>query len=77
MMKELEPLSREERLRELELLSLEEKKKAWGDLISVYKYLKGGCKDDKARLFMVVSSNRPRDNETLVVSERWETLLLL
>ena len=25
--------------------------KAQGDLISVYKYLQGGCKEDRARLF--------------------------
>ena len=42
MMKGLEHLSYEERLRELELFRGE---KAQGALINAYKYLKGGCKE--------------------------------
>jgi len=32
------------------------------DLNKVYKYLKGGCEEEEARLFSVVSSERRRDN---------------
>jgi len=61
MVKGLEQLSNEERLRELGLFSLEERRRG-GDHIHVYKYLKVRCKEDRARLFAVWLSERTRSN---------------
>lgn len=39
-----------------------EEEKALRDLISEYKYFKGGCNGDVARLFLVVPSDTTRGN---------------
>ena len=62
MIRGVEHLSHEERLRELGLFSLE-KRLLWGYLTVAFQYLKGAYKQEGVRLFTWVDNDRTRGND--------------
>ena len=61
MIRGLENLLYEDRLKELSLFSLE-KRRLWGDLITAFRYLKGHYKQEGNQIFTQVDSDRTRGN---------------
>jgi len=59
MIRGLEHLPYEDRLRELGLFSLE-KRRLWGDLIAAFQYLQGAYKQEGSQLFTRVDNGRTR-----------------
>ena len=71
MIRGLEHLPYEEKLRELDLFSLE-KRRLWGDLIAAFQYLKGSYKQEGSQLFERVDNSRTRGNGVKLKEGRFQ-----
>ncbi|GAB0189811.1 hypothetical protein GRJ2_001446400 [Grus japonensis] len=74
MIRAMEHLSYEDRLRELGLLSLE-KRRLWEDLIAAFQYLKGACRKAGGGLFTRAWSDRTRGNDFKLKEGRFRLIL--
>ena len=71
----MEPLSCEERLRELGLFSLENRR-LQGDLRAAFQYLKGAYRKDREKLLRRTCSGRTRANSVCLDRSIWKASLI-